>query len=300
MTEHDQHDRKKIRRSAMVRTTPLYSVHVDAGALFTDVGGWRMPLRYASYLAEHHAVRRSAGIFDLSHMGEIKMAGPGAATALDSALAERISDVELGRTLHTTIVAEDGEIIDDLTVHHVGDQEYLVIPGAGNRERVAAALTVRGAHVDCEVVDISLTMTLIAVQGPRAEEILAGVVESGAGIPTALRPEEEGSPADDGDCGPDVLCGPTILRRLRNDAAVRATAAGHAVLLARPGDDCFELFCGAEDVVDLWTVITEHAKTLCPGADDSGGEPLPALTPCGLAARDSLRWEAGVRCTETR
>ena len=208
--------------------------------------------------------------------------------------------MELGRALHTTIVAEDGEVIDDLIVHHVGDQEYLVIPSAGNRERVAAALTVRGTDVSCEIVDISLTMTLIAVQGPRAEGILAGVVESGAGIPTALRPEEEGSPADDGGCGPDVLCGPTILRRLRNDAAVRATAAGHAVLLARTGDDCFELFCGAEDVVDLWTVITEYAKTLRPGAGDSGGEPLPALTPCGLAARDSLRPEAGVHCTDTR
>lgn len=300
MTEHDQHDRKEVRQSAMVRTTPLHSVHVDAGALFTDVGGWRMPLRYAPDLAEHHAVRRSAGIFDLSHMGEIKVSGPDAATALDRALAGRISDVELGRALHTTIVAEDGEVIDDLIVHHVGDQEYLVIPSAGNRERVAAALTVRGADVSCEIVDISLTMTLIAVQGPRAEEILAGVVESGAGIPTALRPEEEGSPADDGGCGPDVLCGPTILRRLRNDAAVRATAAGHAVLLARTGDDCFELFCGAEDVVDLWTVITEYAKTLRPGTGDSGGEPLPALTPCGLAARDSLRPEAGVHCTDTR
>ena len=280
MTEHDQHDRKEVRRSAMVRTTPLHSVHVDAGALFTDVGGWRMPLRYAPDLAEHHAVRRSAGIFDLSHMGEIKVSGPDAATALDRALAGRISDVELGRALHTTIVAEDGEVIDDLIVHHVGDQEYLVIPSAGNRERVAAALTARGADVSWE--------------------ILAGVVESGAGIPTALRPEEEGSPADDGGCGPDVLCGPTILRRLRNDAAVRATAAGHAVLLARTGDDCFELFCGAEDVVDLWTVITEYAKTLRPGTGDSGGEPLPALTPCGLAARDSLRPEAGVHCTDTR
>ena len=128
MTEHDQHDRKEVRRSAMVRTTPLHSVHVDAGALFTDVGGWRMPLRYAPDLAEHHAVRRSAGIFDLSHMGEIKVSGPDAATALDRALAGRISDVELGRALHTTIVAEDGEVIDDLIVHHVGDQEYLVIP----------------------------------------------------------------------------------------------------------------------------------------------------------------------------
>ena len=302
MTEHAPEETREsamartARTARTVRTTPLHSVHAAAGASFTDFGGWQMPLRYASDLAEHHAVRRSAGIFDLSHMGEVKVTGSGAAAALDHALVGRISKVALGRARYTMIVAEDGGVIDDLIVYHVGDQEYLVVPNAGNRERVAAELVARCAGFDCEVADISLTMALIAVQGPRAEEILRGVIDSGAGIPAALRPEE-GAPADDGDCGPDVLCGPTILRRLRYYAAVRAVAAGHSILLARTGytgEDGFELFCGAEDAVDLWTVIVGHAAALPPGDDDAGGKPLPALTPCGLAARDSLRLEAGM------
>ena len=299
MTEHAPEETREsamARTARTVRTTPLHSVHAAAGASFTDFGGWQMPLRYASDLVEHHAVRRSAGIFDLSHMGEVKVTGSGAAAALDHALVGRISKVALGRARYTMIVAEDGGVIDDLIVYHVGDQEYLVVPNAGNRERVAAELVARCAGFDCEVADISLTMALIAVQGPRAEEILRGVIDSGAGIPAALRPEE-GAPADDGDCGPDVLCGPTILRRLRYYAAVRAVAAGHSILLARTGytgEDGFELFCGAEDAVDLWTVIVGHAAALPPGDDDAGGKPLPALTPCGLAARDSLRLEAGM------
>ena len=300
MTEPSRHSpREEIQESAMVRTTPLHSVHAAAGASFTDFGGWQMPLRYASDLAEHHAVRRRAGIFDLSHMGEVKVTGPGAAEALDHALVGSISKVALGRARYTMIVAEDGGVIDDLIVYHVGDQEYLVVPNAGNRERVADELVSRCRDFDCEVNDISLTMALIAVQGPRAEEILRDVVDSGAGIPSALRPEDEGVPTADEDCGPDVLCGPTILRRLRYYAAVRATAAGHSILLARTGytgADGLELFCGAEDAVDLWTVITGRAAALAPHADqaDESGKPIPVLTPCGLAARDSLRLEAGM------
>ena len=300
MTEPSRHSpREEIQESAMVRTTPLHSVHAAAGASFTDFGGWQMPLRYASDLAEHHAVRRRAGIFDLSHMGEVKVTGPGAAEALDHALVGSISKVMLGRARYTMIVAEDGGVIDDLIVYHVGDQEYLVVPNAGNRERVADELVSRCRDFDCEVKDISLTMALIAVQGPLAEEILRDIVDSGAGIPSALRPEDEGGPTAAEDCGPDVLCGPTILRRLRYYAAVRATAAGHSILLARTGytgEDGFELFCGAEDAVDLWTVITERAAALAPqaGQNDESGNPIPVLTPCGLAARDSLRLEAGM------
>lgn len=277
----------------LLHTTPLHSVHAALEASFTDFGGWEMPLRYRSDLAEHRAVRAGAGIFDLSHMGEVKVTGPGAAAALDHALVGRISKVAEGRARYTMIVSPSGGVLDDLIVYHVGDEEYLVVLNAGNRERVVAELVERCAGFDCTVEDISLATALLAVQGPRAVEVLTGVVESGAGIPAALRPEEGAD--DGGDCGPDVLCGPTILRRLRYYAVVRATAAGHAILLARTGytgEDGFELFCGAEDAVDLWNVITEAAAALPAGEAD--GEPLPALTPCGLAARDSLRLEAGM------
>ena len=282
--------------AAVLRTTPLHRVHTALGASFTDFGGWQMPLRYTSDLAEHHAVRRSAGIFDLSHMGEVKVAGPEAGAALDHALVGALSAVAVGRARYTMIVSPSGGVIDDLIVYHVGDEEYLVVPNAGNRERVAAELVARCAGFDCTVEDISLRTCLIAVQGPRAQEVLVGVVESGAAMPGALRPLEG---SEDEDCGPDVLCGPTLLERLRFYAAVRATAAGHSVLLARTGytgEDGFELFCGAEDAVDLWTVITGRAAALAPHTDqaDESGKPIPVLTPCGLAARDSLRLEAGM------
>ena len=290
MSEHTQTG------AAVLRTTPLHRVHTALGASFTDFGGWQMPLRYTSDLAEHHAVRRSAGIFDLSHMGEVKVAGPEAGAALDHALVGALSAVAVGRARYTMIVSPSGGVIDDLIVYHVGDEEYLVVPNAGNRERVAAELVARCAGFDCTVEDISLRTCLIAVQGPRAQEVLVGVVESGAAMPGALRPLEG---SEEEDCGPDVLCGPTLLERLRFYAAVRATAAGHSVLLARTGytgEDGFELFCGAEDAVDLWTVITERAAALAPqaGQNDESGNPIPVLTPCGLAARDSLRLEAGM------
>ena len=276
----------------VLRTTPLHHVHTALGASFTDFGGWQMPLRYASDLAEHHAVRRSAGIFDLSHMGEVKVTGPGAGAALDHALVGALSAVAVGRARYTMIVTPSGGVIDDLIVYHVGDEEYLVVPNAGNRERVVAELVERCAGFECTVEDISLGTCLIAVQGPRAQELLTGVVESGAAMPDALRPRQ--GAAEEG-CGPDVLCGPTLLERLRFYAAVRATAAGHSVLLARTGytgEDGFELFCGAEDAEDLWTVVTGAAAALEPTVVD--GETVPALTPCGLAARDSLRLEAGM------
>lgn len=284
------------------RRTPLHPVHRELEAVFTDFGGWEMPLRYGSDLAEHHAVRTSAGLFDLSHMGEVKVEGPGAGAALDHALVGRISAVAVGRARYSMMVTDRGGIIDDLIVYHVGQEEFLVVPNASNREHVAAELVARCAGFEAVVTDMSLSTALLAVQGPRAEEVLRGVVESGAGIPAALRPAPDG-PDDEG-CGPDVLCGEGILARLRYYAAVRATAAGHNILLARTGytgEDGFELFCGAEDAEDLWRVITDSAEALDAagpegpaGQGPDGAQGGSVLTPCGLAARDSLRLEAGM------
>lgn len=299
-----------------LRATPLHHLHAAAGAFFTEFGGWDMPLRYTSDLAEHHAVRTSAGIFDLSHMGEVRVRGPQAAAALDHALVGAISTVKVGRARYTMIVDEDGGILDDLIVYHVCREDFLVVPNAGNRERVAAALAERCAGFDCEVFDESESTALIAVQGPRAEEILGGVVSSGVGIEAALRPDDDaagpGSPAAGSggagsgsvrECDADVLCGPTILRRLRYYAAVKANAAGHEILLARTGytgEDGFELFCASADAVDLWETILAYAatlpRTIFPADSPAGAEDsqVAALTPCGLASRDSLRLEAGM------
>ncbi|TSE14247.1 glycine cleavage system protein T, partial [Arthrobacter sp. KBS0703] len=112
--------------------TALYEEHKKAGASFTDFGGWQMPLKYSSELAEHHAVRSAAGLFDLSHMGEVWVTGPDAATFLDYALAGKLSAVAVGKAKYSLICHEDGGIIDDLISYRRGDEKYLVVPNAGN------------------------------------------------------------------------------------------------------------------------------------------------------------------------
>ena len=134
------------------RLSPLDAVHRAAGASFTDFAGWQMPVRYSSDLAEHHAVRTSAGIFDLSHMGEIVLIGPGSAAALDYALAGKLSAIEMGQAKYSLLLADDGGIIDDLVVYRTGDDRYMVVANASNREVVADELRARAGGFDTVVV----------------------------------------------------------------------------------------------------------------------------------------------------
>ncbi|PJI91017.1 glycine cleavage system aminomethyltransferase GcvT [Luteimicrobium subarcticum] len=236
--------------------TALYDEHQSLGASLTEFGGWMMPLRYASDLAEHRAVREAAGLFDLSHMGEIHVRGPEAAHALDVALVGWLSKVEVGRARYTMIVNEHGEVLDDLVVYRLGDEHFMVVANAGNVPLVARELAERVAPFDAEVVDESGATALIAVQGPRAEDIVAGLS------------------AGDADA----------VRGLRYYAAIAATVAGVEALVARTGytgEDGFELFVPAEHAVGLWRSLL------------GAGEP-DGLVPAGLSARDSLRLEAGM------
>ncbi len=124
--------------------TALYEEHKKLGASFTDFGGWQMPLKYSSELAEHHAVRKSAGLFDLSHMGEVWVTGPDAAAFLDYALVGKISAMAVGKAKYSLICNEDGGIIDDLiTYRRRLTEKFLVVPNAGNAKVVAAALAER-------------------------------------------------------------------------------------------------------------------------------------------------------------
>jgi aminomethyltransferase len=108
-------------------------VHEAAGAAFTDFAGWQMPVRYSSDLAEHHAVRTAAGLFDLSHMAEIRLTGPGAAEALDYALSSRLSTLEVGQAKYSLMLAEDAGIIDDVVVYRLANDDFLVVANASNR-----------------------------------------------------------------------------------------------------------------------------------------------------------------------
>jgi aminomethyltransferase len=237
---------------ALPRRTPLTSVHERLGATLTGFAGWLMPLRYGSETAEHNAVRTAAGLFDLSHMGEIMVTGPGAAAALDYALTGQPSALAPGRARYTMICAPDGGILDDLIVYRLADGEFLVVANAANTDVVVKALTDR-AGPGAQVTDRTDEYALIALQGPNAASIL--------------------TPLTDADLG-----------AVKYYASYPATVAGREVLLARTGytgEDGFELFTRPQDAEAIWAALTEA------GAGHG-------LVPAGLAARDTLRLEAGM------
>ena len=235
------------------RRTPLTSVHESLGATLTDFAGWLMPLRYGSETAEHLAVRSAAGLFDLSHMGELSVTGQEAAAALDYALVGNASAIPPGRARYTMICAPDGGVIDDLIVYRLAEHEFLVVANASNAATVTAELTDRAAGHAAAVTDRTDSYALIAIQGPRSAGILARLTD-------------------------------TDLGQLRYYASYPATVAGCQVLLARTGytgEDGFEIFTAPHKAGQMWMALTEA------GEDDG-------LVPAGLAARDTLRLEAGM------
>ena len=246
--------------------TALYEQHKKAGASFTDFGGWQMPLKYESELAEHHAVRKAAGLFDLSHMGEVWVTGPDAAAFLDYALAGKLSAVAVGKAKYSLICDADGGIVDDLISYRrpspaEGVDQYLVVPNAGNAAVVAAALLERSAGFNVSVEDASAETSLIAVQGPTAEAILLKLV-----------------PADQH----ALVTGLKYYAAVGVGIAVNGTV--QELLLARTGytgEDGFEIYVPNMDAAGLWEALLEAGQ-------GSG------LIPAGLAARDSLRLEAGM------
>ena len=235
------------------RPTPLRAVHESLGATMTEFAGWLMPLRYRGEISEHQAVRQAAGLFDLSHMGEIAVTGPDAGAALDYALVGQPSALAPGRARYTMICAPDGGILDDLIVYRLEHAEYLVVANAANTAVVAAALRDRAAAYDAQVTDQTAQYALIAIQGPHAARILASLTD-------------------------------VNLDGVKYYAGHRGIVADFPVLLARTGytgEDGFELFTRPGDAEGVWVALTRA------GADDG-------LVPAGLAARDTLRLEAGM------
>ncbi len=219
----------------------------------TSFAGWQMPLRYGSETAEHQAVRHAAGLFDLSHMGEILVRGPGAGAALDYALTGYLSVVPPGRARYTMICAADGGVLDDLVVYRQGEQEYLVIANAANTDVVLSELRSRASGFDASVTDATDDYALIAVQGPAAAGILGGLTDLDLGA-------------------------------MKYYAGAFGSVAGAPAWVARTGytgEDGFEVFCRPADAVAIWDAVV------------SEGAPA-GLVPAGLAARDTLRLEAGM------
>ncbi|KAB1985598.1 glycine cleavage system aminomethyltransferase GcvT [Streptomyces triticiradicis] len=211
------------------RHTALDALHRSLGATMTDFAGWDMPLRYGSERDEHIAVRTKAGLFDLSHMGEITVTGPQAAALLNHALVGNIATVGTGRARYTMICQEDGGILDDLIVYRLAEQEYMVVANASNAQVVLDALTGRAAGFDAVVRDDRDAYALIAVQGPESPGILKAVTD-----------------AD--------------LDGLKYYAGLPGTVAGVPALIARTGytgEDGFELFVAPADAEKVWQALTD-------------------------------------------
>ena len=159
--------------------TPLHAEHARLGASFTDFGGWDMPVRYSSDLAEHQAVRETAGLFDISHMAEIFISGPQAASFLDYALVGQASAIANGKAKYSLICNAQGNIIDDLIVYRLADDQYLVIANAGNRHAVVKALQERAIFQGfVGIEDRSDHFALLAIQGPTATSILQTLTDA--------------------------------------------------------------------------------------------------------------------------
>ena len=152
--------------------TPLLDRHEALGARIVEFAGWQMPIQYAGILEEHRAVRAAAGLFDLSHMGELVVEGPEAGAGLAAALVTDPPALAVGRAHYSMICAPDGGILDDLIVYRLAEDRYMVVANASNARTVSDALAERLAGFSAVLDDRSLATGLVAIQGPRSIEIL--------------------------------------------------------------------------------------------------------------------------------
>jgi aminomethyltransferase len=241
-----------------LKRTPLRDFHAAHGARLVDFAGWEMPVQYRSILEEHKAVRRAAGLFDVSHMGEVDVRGPGALAFLNGLVTNDVAKLFPGRVLYTPMCYPAGGVVDDLLVYMKGAAEYFLCINAGNIAQdlewitaQAQAFNARGAD-QVEVTDRSEDYALIAIQGPKAVEIVQSLTGAKLGL-------------------------------IKYYHFAEGTVAGVHCLISRTGytgEDGVELYHAAGDSPALTEAIL------------SAGGPL-GLELAGLGARDSLRLEAG-------
>jgi len=233
------------------RRTPLHARHVDAGARMVPFAGFEMPVLYTSIVAEHRAVRSGVGLFDVSHMGEIRLRGPQALELGQRLFTNDVPATQIGRVRYGLLCLENGGVVDDVTLYRCGEQDLLFCVNAANIEAdLSWMLEVQqGSGLHCDLIDESEETALLALQGPEALTL----VES-------LRPAGEPAP-----------------RRWRFTST---ELSGLPVLLSRTGysgEDGYEIYVRADRALALWDALRE-----------AGGE---ALCPAGLGARDTLRTE---------
>lgn len=235
-----------------LKQTPLISVYREYGGKTIDFGGWELPVQFSGIKQEHEAVRTKAGLFDVSHMGEFMIKGAGSLPFLQLMMTNDVSKLKTGRAQYTAMCYENGGTVDDLIIYKKDEDDYLLVVNASNIDKDFEWLK-KHTREDVELINISDQIGQLALQGPLAAGILQSLAE-------------------------EVDLDTIGFFAFREDVMIN----GVSVLVSRTGytgEDGFELYCKSEDTVKLWKDLLEFGK-------DKG------LVPCGLGARDTLRFEA--------
>jgi aminomethyltransferase len=248
-------DRAETVEKEELKRTPLYECHQEAGGKMVPFAGWEMPVQYSGVMEEHRAVRTAAGLFDVSHMGEIRVRGAGALGLLQRLTPNDVSKLAPGRAHYSGLLTDRATYVDDLLIYRLGEEDFLVVVNASNADRDFdwIASRVGDAPDAAEVVNASDDYALLALQGPKALAILAPLASL------------------------DVST-------VRYYGFAQGEVAGVPALISRTGytgEDGVELYLAPEDAPAVWRRLLEE------------GAPH-GLVPAGLGARDTLRLEAGM------
>lgn len=241
---------------AALKKTPLNARHRAHGARMVEFGGWDMPVEYSGIVDEHMAVRTAVGLFDVSHMGQIELAGPGALAAVQWISSNDASRLAVGQIQYSALTSPEGTFVDDILVYRMAEQHFMLVVNAGNimkdYEWIRARVTERGD--DAGVVNASPRYALIAVQGPKAESVLQRL--------TAIE-----------------------LPAIKYYWFASGEVAGVRVIVSRTGytgEDGFEVFVPPVQAEAVWNELLKAGEA-------------EGIKPCGLGARDTLRLEASMR-----
>jgi aminomethyltransferase len=213
-----------------LKRTPLFSAHVKAGARMVPFGGWEMPVQYSGIVEEHRTVRAAVGCFDVSHMGEFEVEGPGALPALQRLTTNDVAALEIGQIQYSVLCHDHGGIVDDLTVYRLAADRYMITVNAGNIDKDWTHVTTRGG--DARWRNVSETTGLIAVQGPKAEALVGRLADL------------------------DVT-------RIGYYRFAQGKVAGVTTLVSRTGytgEDGFELYAPAVETERLWNALIEAGR----------------------------------------
>lgn len=242
----------------MLKRTPLFDVHQKLGGKLIEFGGWEMPVYYTGIVEEHQSVRNAAGLFDISHMGEVIVSGPQAEAFLNGTLTNDVRKLAPGQGQYTLLCNEEGGVVDDLYAYRMNDSDFLLIINASRIDADVAWLTGRNAG-RAVVKNASTDFGALAVQGPA----VAGFID--AAFPS-------------GTCGGTAVQRVSDLRKNQVGIFIHDYATAYIARTGYTGEDGFEVVVPAEKLHSAWDCLMQ------------AGRPH-GLKPCGLGARDTLRTE---------